>query len=244
MLFINLVFVFFQIMASNYDSIGSRVLRNFKHVIDGHKHDWLKGNYRDPLPSILPLPPPCPDQNLSNINHNIKCIMPSNTVNEQSINDNQNNQDNQCSTNGNELVSKELDTTECKPVSKKRRKNSADLIDENNLKPLLCEVKNKIQQTEKNISNKVNLPSHQKDTNDDVDYMNMQEALSDCKEIKDNNDDIIHISIDTDEVDGQQISTLVPSTRWSTIGRIDQSTRSDIITLTVQDLEENNETQS
>lgn len=47
-----------EIMASNYDSLGSRVVRNFRHVIDGNKHIWLKGNYRDPLPAVLPLPAP------------------------------------------------------------------------------------------------------------------------------------------------------------------------------------------
>ncbi|XP_012940029.1 uncharacterized protein LOC101851277 [Aplysia californica] len=47
-----------EIMASNYDSLGSRVVRNFRHVIDGQKHIWLKGNYRDSLPAVLPLPAP------------------------------------------------------------------------------------------------------------------------------------------------------------------------------------------
>jgi len=46
-----------EIMGSNYDSIGSRVVRHFRHVIDGTRHVWLKGDYCDPLPAVLPLPP-------------------------------------------------------------------------------------------------------------------------------------------------------------------------------------------
>ena len=45
-------------MGSNYNSLGSRVVRHFRHVIDGHRHIWLPGNYHDPLPAILPLQMP------------------------------------------------------------------------------------------------------------------------------------------------------------------------------------------
>ncbi|KAI8791236.1 ankyrin repeat and sam domain-containing protein 1a [Biomphalaria glabrata] len=41
-----------EVMASNYNSLGSRVVRHFRHVIDGNHHVWLKGNYREPLPII------------------------------------------------------------------------------------------------------------------------------------------------------------------------------------------------
>ncbi|GFO46683.1 ankyrin repeat and sam domain-containing protein 1a [Plakobranchus ocellatus] len=44
-----------EVMGSNYDSLGSRVVRHFRHVIDGNRHIWLPGNYSDPLPAILPL---------------------------------------------------------------------------------------------------------------------------------------------------------------------------------------------
>ncbi|CAL1545198.1 unnamed protein product, partial [Lymnaea stagnalis] len=47
-----------EIMGSNYDSLGSRVVRHFRHVIDGQHHVWLKGNYKDPLPAVIPLPAP------------------------------------------------------------------------------------------------------------------------------------------------------------------------------------------
>ncbi|GFS26995.1 ankyrin repeat and SAM domain-containing protein 1A [Elysia marginata] len=47
-----------EVMGSNYNSLGSRVVRHFRHVIDGHRHIWLKGNYQDPLPAILPLQTP------------------------------------------------------------------------------------------------------------------------------------------------------------------------------------------
>lgn len=35
-------------MGESYDSLGSRVVRSFRHYIDGTRHVWLKGNYRDP----------------------------------------------------------------------------------------------------------------------------------------------------------------------------------------------------
>ncbi|XP_059164992.1 uncharacterized protein LOC131947720 isoform X2 [Physella acuta] len=47
-----------EVIGSNYDSVGSRVLRHFRHVIDGHRHIWLKGTYREPSPPHMPLPPP------------------------------------------------------------------------------------------------------------------------------------------------------------------------------------------
>ena len=34
-------------MGESYDSLGSRVVRNFRHYIDGTRHVWLKGNYKD-----------------------------------------------------------------------------------------------------------------------------------------------------------------------------------------------------
>ncbi|RUS86966.1 hypothetical protein EGW08_005291 [Elysia chlorotica] len=47
-----------EVMGSNYNSLGSRVVRHFRHVIDGHRHIWLLGNYQDPLPAILPMQMP------------------------------------------------------------------------------------------------------------------------------------------------------------------------------------------
>lgn len=35
-------------MGESYDSLGSRVVRHFRHFIDGDRHLWLKGNYFDP----------------------------------------------------------------------------------------------------------------------------------------------------------------------------------------------------
>lgn len=55
-----LFFSLWQVLGSNYDSLGSRVVRHFRHVIDGHQHIWLKGNYTDPLPAILPITLPVP----------------------------------------------------------------------------------------------------------------------------------------------------------------------------------------
>lgn len=37
-----------EVMGESYDSLGSRVVRNFRHFIDGTRHVWLKGTYRDP----------------------------------------------------------------------------------------------------------------------------------------------------------------------------------------------------
>ena len=35
-------------MGESYDSIGSRVIRHFRHYITGNRHIWLKGDYVDP----------------------------------------------------------------------------------------------------------------------------------------------------------------------------------------------------
>lgn len=35
-------------MGETYDSIGSRVIRHFRHFISGNSHIWLKGDYLDP----------------------------------------------------------------------------------------------------------------------------------------------------------------------------------------------------
>ena len=35
-------------MGETYDSIGSRVIRHFRHYITGNRHIWLKGDYLDP----------------------------------------------------------------------------------------------------------------------------------------------------------------------------------------------------
>ena len=35
-------------MGETYDSIGSRVIRHFRHYITGNRHIWLKGDYIDP----------------------------------------------------------------------------------------------------------------------------------------------------------------------------------------------------
>lgn len=41
-----------EVMGESYDSIGSRVIRHFRHYITGNRHIWLKGDYVDPtMPS-------------------------------------------------------------------------------------------------------------------------------------------------------------------------------------------------
>lgn len=37
-----------EVMGESYDSLGSRVVRHFRHFIDGSRHLWLKGDYCDP----------------------------------------------------------------------------------------------------------------------------------------------------------------------------------------------------
>ena len=37
-----------QVIGESYDSIGSRVIRHFRHFISGSQHVWLKGDYLDP----------------------------------------------------------------------------------------------------------------------------------------------------------------------------------------------------
>lgn len=51
-------------MGETYDSLGSRVVRHFRHYIDGSRHVWLKGNYmesdtniRDATSNLKALPP-------------------------------------------------------------------------------------------------------------------------------------------------------------------------------------------
>ena len=36
-----------QVMGESYDSLGSRVVRHFRHYIDGKNHVWLRGNFCD-----------------------------------------------------------------------------------------------------------------------------------------------------------------------------------------------------
>ncbi|KAL5021844.1 hypothetical protein ScPMuIL_000999 [Solemya velum] len=43
-----------EIMGETYDSLGSRVLRHFRHFINGTRHVWLKGDYADPDMSPRP----------------------------------------------------------------------------------------------------------------------------------------------------------------------------------------------
>ena len=44
-------------MGESYDSIGSRVIRHFRHYINGSRHIWLKGDYIDPtLPHKTHIP--------------------------------------------------------------------------------------------------------------------------------------------------------------------------------------------
>ena len=43
-------------MGESYDSIGSRVIRHFRHYISGDSHMWLKGDYHDPSMCSTPLP--------------------------------------------------------------------------------------------------------------------------------------------------------------------------------------------
>ncbi|CAG5121287.1 unnamed protein product [Candidula unifasciata] len=58
-----------EVMGSNYDSLGSRVVRHFRHVIDGHRHIWLKGNYTDPCPAIIPIELPMSNSACTQIQH-------------------------------------------------------------------------------------------------------------------------------------------------------------------------------
>lgn len=37
-----------EVMGETYDSIGSRVIRHFRHFISGNRHIWLKGDFIDP----------------------------------------------------------------------------------------------------------------------------------------------------------------------------------------------------
>ncbi|XP_064599207.1 uncharacterized protein LOC135465792 isoform X2 [Liolophura sinensis] len=37
-----------EVMPESYDSLGSRVIRHFRHFIDGNRHVWLPGNYIEP----------------------------------------------------------------------------------------------------------------------------------------------------------------------------------------------------
>ncbi|KAK3603894.1 hypothetical protein CHS0354_042904 [Potamilus streckersoni] len=41
-----------EVMGESYDSIGSRVIRHFRHYISGRQHIWLRGDYVDP--SMIP----------------------------------------------------------------------------------------------------------------------------------------------------------------------------------------------
>ncbi|XP_071172366.1 uncharacterized protein [Mytilus edulis] len=41
-----------EVMGETYNSLGSRVVRHFRHYLDGSRHVWLKGNYRDPGTNI------------------------------------------------------------------------------------------------------------------------------------------------------------------------------------------------
>lgn len=43
-------------MGETYDSIGSRVIRHFRHYITGNRHMWLKGDYLDPTMQSGQLP--------------------------------------------------------------------------------------------------------------------------------------------------------------------------------------------
>ncbi|BFZ12690.1 hypothetical protein BsWGS_15729 [Bradybaena similaris] len=58
-----------EVMGSNYDSLGSRVVRHFRHVIDGQRHIWLKGNYTDPCSAIIPIEYPITSSPSSQIQH-------------------------------------------------------------------------------------------------------------------------------------------------------------------------------
>lgn len=42
-----------EVMSETYDSIGNQVIRNFRHVIDSHKHYWYESNHRFSPPSDL-----------------------------------------------------------------------------------------------------------------------------------------------------------------------------------------------
>ncbi|XP_060556254.1 uncharacterized protein LOC132716926 [Ruditapes philippinarum] len=46
-----------EVMGESYDSIGSRVIRHFRHYINGARHIWLKGDFIDPtLPHKTHIP--------------------------------------------------------------------------------------------------------------------------------------------------------------------------------------------
>ncbi|WAR11705.1 hypothetical protein MAR_025885 [Mya arenaria] len=46
-----------RVMGESYDSIGSRVLRHFRHYISGSQHIWLKGDFIDPTLASKELKP-------------------------------------------------------------------------------------------------------------------------------------------------------------------------------------------
>ncbi|WAR11691.1 hypothetical protein MAR_025871 [Mya arenaria] len=46
-----------MVMGESYDSIGSRVLRHFRHYISGSQHIWLKGDFIDPTLASKELKP-------------------------------------------------------------------------------------------------------------------------------------------------------------------------------------------
>ncbi|XP_052817414.1 uncharacterized protein LOC128243592 [Mya arenaria] len=46
-----------EVMGESYDSIGSRVLRHFRHYISGSQHIWLKGDFIDPTLASKELKP-------------------------------------------------------------------------------------------------------------------------------------------------------------------------------------------
>lgn len=54
-------------MGESYDSIGSRVIRHFRHYISGSSHVWLKGDYHDPTMCSSPEKFPQDNQTVSGV---------------------------------------------------------------------------------------------------------------------------------------------------------------------------------
>ncbi|KAL4234508.1 hypothetical protein ACF0H5_006151 [Mactra antiquata] len=46
-------YVEIEVMGESYDSIGSRVIRHFRHYINGSHHIWLKGDFVDPTMNCI-----------------------------------------------------------------------------------------------------------------------------------------------------------------------------------------------
>ncbi|XP_060079918.1 uncharacterized protein LOC132559324 [Ylistrum balloti] len=59
-----------EVMGESYDSLGSRVVRHFRHFIDGSRHLWLKGDYCDP--DMTPPRTVTPSPSDSSVSHRLQ----------------------------------------------------------------------------------------------------------------------------------------------------------------------------